>query len=231
MIKKLYKIQLKDGKIPATLYQSTAEAIKAHGASNIAKIEEVPAKNSKLNEVNKSKDLMLVLSSRSDEDLALSIKCGYAVTYNCPSYKKIFQGMKYLEVSENLVLEGEIYKLDKFDLNVHHDWAAILPRHSEKLWKWSIYHRNAKIISREEAENKYGKINGVQGGIGYIDLSEIAANTEKQRKLGNPLPNEKVCFNCKQIMWMVGLGLGLKCRLTMGNIENRRHTCDKFDFK
>jgi len=74
-------------------------------------------------------------------------------------------------------------------------------------------------------------INGVQGGIGYIDLSEIAANTEKQRKLGNPLPNEKVCFNCKQMMWMVGLGLGLKCRLTSKNIENRRHTCDKFEFK
>ena len=51
-----------------------------------------------------------------------------------------------------------LYKLDKFDLNVHHDWAAILPRHSDKFWKWSIYHRNAKIISREEAENKYGKI-------------------------------------------------------------------------
>ncbi len=33
----------------------------------------------------------------------------------CPPYKKIFQGMKYLEVSENLVLEGEMYKLDNFD--------------------------------------------------------------------------------------------------------------------
>ena len=47
----------------------------------------------------------------------------------------------------------------------------------------------------------------------------------------NPLPDEKVCFNCKHLLWMVGLGLGLKCGLTKHNIEHRRHTCDNFEFK
>jgi hypothetical protein len=172
MINKFYKVQLKDGKIPATLYHSIGDAIKAHGVKNILKIDEVTTKKGNTTEVAKSKDLILVLSSRSDDDLNLSIKCGYAVTYNCPSYKKIFQGMKYLEVSENSVLEGEILKLEKFDLKVHHDWASIIPKHAEKIWKWSIYHNRSTIIPREDAEKKYGKIPGVQGGIGYINLAK-----------------------------------------------------------
>jgi hypothetical protein len=172
MLNKLYKVQLKDGKIPTTLYQSIGDAINAHGAANVVKIDEVAGKKTSSSGVDKSKDLGLVLSSRSDDDLELSIKCGYAVTYNCPSYKKIYQGMRYLEVSDNFVLEGQILKLDKFDIKVHHDWAAIIPRHAEKIWKWSIYHTKAAIISRNEAEAKYGKIPGVQGGIGYINLAK-----------------------------------------------------------
>lgn len=172
MLNKLYKVQLKDGKIPTTLYQTVGDAIKAHGAGNIVKIDEVAAKKSSTGTIAKSSDLVLVLSSRADNDLELSLKCGYAVTYNCPSYKKIFAGMKYLEVSENFVLEGEILKLDKFDLKVHHDWASIIPRHQEKIWKWAIFHTKATLIPRADAEKKYGKIPGVQGGIGYINLGK-----------------------------------------------------------
>ena len=174
MINKLFKVQLKNGKIPSTLYQSISDAMKTHGATNIAKIDEVSTQKGKSAEVLKSKNLILVLSNRADNDLELSMKCGYAVTYNCPSYKKIYQGMKYLEVSENLVLEAEILKLEKFDLKVHHDWAELLTKGAQKLWKWSIYHTKAVIIPRSEAEIKYGKIPGVQGGIGYI-------NTEKSK--------------------------------------------------
>ena len=172
MINKLFKVHLKNGKIPVTLYQSVTDAMKEHGANNIAKIDEVSAKNGKSSDVLKSKDLILVLSSRADNDLELSIKCGYAVTYNCPSYKKIYQGMKYLEVSENFVLEGEILKLEKFDPKVHQDWAVLLSKDTQKLWKWSIYHTKAVIIPRLEAEIKYGKIPGVQGGIGYINSAK-----------------------------------------------------------
>jgi hypothetical protein len=55
--------------------------------------------------------------------------------------------------------------------------------------------------------------------------------TKVEHPTGNPMPDEKVCYNCTHMMWMVGLGLGLECRLTRNNIENRRHTCDQFDFK
>jgi len=45
--------------------------------------------------------------------------------------------------------------------------------------------------------------------------------------------DKKVCFNCENMMWMVGLGLGLKCKLTNPpkKIEHREHTCDKFESK
>jgi len=61
-----------------------------------------------------------------------------------------------------------------------------------------------------------------------IDLAE---ENEKQKKLGNPLPHEKVCFNCVNMMWMVGIGQGVKCRLTMKNIPSRLYTCDEFKRK
>lgn len=47
----------------------------------------------------------------------------------------------------------------------------------------------------------------------------------------NPSKDEKVCFNCTNMLWMVGIGQGVKCRLTMENIPNRYHTCEKFEFK
>ena len=50
----------------------------------------------------------------------------------------------------------------------------------------------------------------------------------------NTIPKDKkVCFNCENMMWMVGLGLGLRCRLSSPPkiIEHREHTCDKFKSK
>jgi hypothetical protein len=75
-------------------------------------------------------------------------------------------------VSENYVLEGEILKLNKFDMKVHQDWAAIMPSDAKKIWKWAIFHTKSAMISRADAEAKYGKISGVQGGIGYINLAK-----------------------------------------------------------
>lgn len=57
-----------------------------------------------------------------------------------------------------------------------------------------------------------------------FDLAKIEPPSE------NPLPDEKVCFNCENLIWMVGIGQGLKCRLTYNAIDNRRNTCDKFKF-
>lgn len=48
---------------------------------------------------------------------------------------------------------------------------------------------------------------------------------------------ERVCHNCVHMLWMVGIGLGVRCgyetegkkKLTM--IPNLRHTCEKFENK
>ena len=47
----------------------------------------------------------------------------------------------------------------------------------------------------------------------------------------NPKPEEKVCFNCKYMLWLVGVGQGVKCDLDKKNIPSRSHTCDKFEYK
>ncbi len=47
----------------------------------------------------------------------------------------------------------------------------------------------------------------------------------------NPKPEEKVCFNCKYMLWMVGFGQGVKCELDKKNIPSRFYSCDRFEYK
>ncbi len=47
-------------------------------------------------------------------------------------------------------------------------------------------------------------------------------------KIENPQPEEKVCFNCEHLLWLVGIGLGLKCGLDKKSLPSRYYTCDKF---
>ena len=54
---------------------------------------------------------------------------------------------------------------------------------------------------------------------------------ENSHKIENPKPDEKVCFNCKNLLWAVGVGQGVKCGLDKKDIPNRFHSCDKFEFK
>ena len=54
---------------------------------------------------------------------------------------------------------------------------------------------------------------------------------EKGKTNENPKPDEKVCFNCKNILWMVGLGIGLKCRLDNKALDSRFFSCEKFEKK
>jgi hypothetical protein len=52
-------------------------------------------------------------------------------------------------------------------------------------------------------------------------------------------PDEKVCFNCKHIIWLVALGQGVRCGYDFYKNNNKvlfpishlRHTCDKFENK
>jgi hypothetical protein len=56
-------------------------------------------------------------------------------------------------------------------------------------------------------------------------------------KLKLPPKEDKVCANCKYMLWMVGIGQGVRCGYKLKNgklppiISHLRHTCDKFEFK
>jgi hypothetical protein len=45
--------------------------------------------------------------------------------------------------------------------------------------------------------------------------------------------DEKVCYNCQHLAWLIGVGQGLRCshpKRFEGNyiVPSRRHTCDLF---
>jgi hypothetical protein len=53
----------------------------------------------------------------------------------------------------------------------------------------------------------------------------------ENKKIENPNPDEKVCFNCKNMLWMVGVGQGVKCKIDFKSIASRYYTCEKFEIK
>jgi hypothetical protein len=160
---------LLDGKTTSTFYETRQEAIRAH-RGNISKLVEFTPKEM-VKRVGEVKDKQAILiSARSNEDLDISKGCGYAVMYNCPKKDKIYEGMKYLEVSDEYVLEAEIVRLEKYEKGAHHHWKGPGYR-PEKTWKWAIFHKNGKIVSRDLVERKYSnKLKGTQGGISYINV-------------------------------------------------------------
>ena len=160
-----------NGSSPSTLYETRQEALRAHRGNIQKLVEVIPKVIKSKKEIVRNSDLALLISQRSDEDLDISIGCGYAVMYNCPSRTKIYPGMRYLEVSSDNVLEAEIVRLEKYEKSVHTDWSGITPRFPDKLWKYAIYHKNGKIIDRKVIEEKYGNpLKGTQGGISYINI-------------------------------------------------------------
>lgn len=166
---KLYKVQLLDGKETTTLYETRQDALRAH-RGNVAKLIEVLPKETKKKVEPTSDQLAIVISARSNEDLEISKDCGYAVMYNCPKRDKIYEGMKYLEVSDDFVLEATITKLEKYEKGAHHHWKG--PGYKpDKTWKWALFHKNGKIVSRKNVEERYSNpLKGTQGGISYIKI-------------------------------------------------------------
>ena len=170
IVEKQYRVQLLDGKEITTLYETRQEAVRAH-RGNINKLIEVLPRHTKPKIVAPTNDqLAIVISARSDEDLNISKDCGYAVMYNCPKMDKIYDGMKYLEVSNDYVLEATITKLEKYEKSIHHHWVG--PGYKpDKTWKWALYHKDGKITPRKSVENKYDNtLKGTQGGISYIKI-------------------------------------------------------------
>lgn len=169
IVEKLYRVQLLDGREPAATFETRQDALRAH-RGNVAKLIEVLPKHTTKKVAVTSDQLAIVISARSNEDLDISKDCGYAVMYNCPKRDKIYEGMKYLEVSDEYVLEATITKLEKYEKSVHHHWVGPGYR-PDKTWKWALFHKGGKIISRKNAEEKYSnKLKGTQGGISYISI-------------------------------------------------------------
>jgi hypothetical protein len=52
-----------------------------------------------------------------------------------------------------------------------------------------------------------------------------------KKEIENPKPDEKICFNCKHMLWLVALGQGVKCALDKKDIPSHFHCCIKFDSK
>ena len=50
-------------------------------------------------------------------------------------------------------------------------------------------------------------------------------------KNDKPSPDEKICYNCKNLLWLVGIGQGIKCGLDKKSLPSRWYTCDKFELK
>jgi len=58
--------------------------------------------------------------------------------------------------------------------------------------------------------------------------------------MDKPKPDQKVCFNCVNMNWMVGIGLGIRCShesvydKSSGKlpptIPSRYYTCEHFEF-
>ena len=52
----------------------------------------------------------------------------------------------------------------------------------------------------------------------------------------NPNPDERVCFNCEHMLWLVALGLGVRCKHPANHqgdglfaIPSRRYSCEHFE--
>jgi hypothetical protein len=162
---KKYKVVLKQG-ICSDIFDTPIQAVKRFG-SNLEKVVEFTPPKKKKIETPPTQQALLI-SGRSDDDLKLSMDCGYAVMYNCPNKTKLYEGMPYLEVSENSVLEGEVIRIEKYQKSIHHHWKGPGYR-PEKEWAWAIFHRKSKITEKQSAQKKYDNpLAGTQGGISYI---------------------------------------------------------------
>ena len=172
MEKILYRIHLKNGKQSEKLYETTKDWMADYKIHEVLKIEDVrlktKSKKPKVFELSTIKnDLILMITKRSKGDINLSNECGYTVTYNSPSMDKVFIGMKFLEVSDDFVLQAELLDIVEYNKEKHTHWKGPGYKPSEE-WSCAIFHTNSIVTPRYEVEMIYGKLKGTQGGISYL---------------------------------------------------------------
>ena len=168
ILERLYKVVLLDGTTTQDSYDTRQEAVRAH-RGNIEKLLEIIPNVKKSDKPVKTGEALLI-SKRDNDDLDISLDCGYSVTYNCPKIERLYEGMKYLEVSKNKVLVAEVVRIEKYEKSIHHHWIG--PGYKpDKEWAWAIYHKNGNIMGKDSVETLYNnKLKGTQGGISYIKI-------------------------------------------------------------
>ena len=62
------------------------------------------------------------------------------------------------------------------------------------------------------------------------------SNKNSKNNLDKIDQDEKVCYNCKYFLWLVGIGQGIRCEKNRVNglpsmVPNRRYTCELFEKK
>ena len=67
----------------------------------------------------------------------------------------------------------------------------------------------------------------------YLEkIKSIQNNYYVFKENSKPSTEEKVCMNCKHMLWLVGIGQGVKCRARdMYAIPNRWYSCEKFEYR
>lgn len=82
----------------------------------------------------------------------------------------------------------------------------------------------------------------MQEHTGDPKLYHEKPNTEEVKsKTGEIGGEERVCFNCRHLLWGVALGVGLRCTEPRNHdkssgemppmVPSSRHTCDWFEFR
>ncbi len=137
---------------------------------NMQLVEVIPKATKKTIAAAKPTDEALLISKRSNDDLKTSLGCGYSVTYNCPKAERLYEGMRYLEVGDDQVLEAYVSRIERYEKSIHHHWKGpgLKPN---KEWAWAIFHSKGELVSRSFAQEKYNNsLKGTQGGISYIKV-------------------------------------------------------------
>lgn len=171
MIKeRLYQAVLIDGSSSSELFNTRQDALRAHRGNILKLVEVLPKPNKKPAQTITTSNEALLISKRNSDDLKTSLGCGYTVTYTCPKTDRLFEGMAYLEASDDQVLEAQVVRIERYEKSIHHHWKGpgFKP---EKTWAWAIFHKGGEIIDKRAAQEKYdNSLKGTQGGISYIKI-------------------------------------------------------------
>jgi len=113
----------------------------------------------------------VVLYDRSDEEITQSKELGYSPISSRLISKKISNGMVYLEIGKNIVLESELIRIEKYDKILHHQWKNVSSSEN-KNWKYVVNHGKSNIITIDDYVIKYGKIPKSKSVVEYINLKK-----------------------------------------------------------